>query len=379
MALDWLFDCIVAQAVDVLVVAGDVFDIGSPPNYARRLYYNFLTRLQQTQCRHIVITGGNHDSPTMLEAPKDLLEALNVYVVGAVPEQLQDEIILLKDAQGALEAVVAAVPFLRDRDLKKAVAGETGIARIERIKEGIRDHYEQVAALVKPYKDQDIPIIVTGHLYASGAEVSGKQDNIYIGNKENIKAQHFSELFDYVALGHIHRAQMIGGQSHIRYSGSIIPLSFSETKDEKSVFILDFEHKKLKKISPIALPTFRRLKTLRGNFEAVKKKISSFAEKHKNELNPWMEIIIETETILPSAADELYAMADDLGVEILKLRILRKTEVQESMTSLVQLEEIEVLEVFRKKCLEFGTAPENMEELEMTFMELQDWAAEQHL
>ncbi|MEO0340478.1 MAG: exonuclease SbcCD subunit D C-terminal domain-containing protein [Bacteroidota bacterium] len=377
LALDWLFDCIVEQQVEVLIVAGDIFDIGSPPNYARRLYYRFLTRLQQTNCRHIIITGGNHDSPAMLEAPKDLLQQLNVYVIGAVPADLQDEIILLRDQTGNLEAVVAAVPFLRDRDLKKAVAGETGIDRIERIKEGIREHYQDVGALLETYQNENIPIIVTGHLYASGAEVSGKQDNIYIGNKENIKAQHFPNVFDYVALGHIHRAQVIGGLKHIRYSGSIIPLSFSETKDDKSVYLLAFEGKELKDIQALQLPVFRRLKTLRGDFGEVKDKLAAFAEKHKDELKPWMEIIIETDTILPSAADELYALAKDLKVEILKLRVLRKTEIQSTEVASTQLEELDVLDVFRQKCMEFGTAPDNMEELEMTFRELQDWLAEE--
>jgi len=80
-ALDWLRQTIIEQEIDVLLVSGDIFDIGNPPSYARHLYYRFLTSLQGTYCRHVVITGGNHDSPSMLNAPKELLEILNVYVV----------------------------------------------------------------------------------------------------------------------------------------------------------------------------------------------------------------------------------------------------------------------------------------------------------
>ena len=92
MALDWLLDTITQNEVDGLVVAGDIFDIGNPPNYARRMYYRFLTQLIHTSCRHVLITGGNHDSPAMLNAPRELLQALNIHVVGAATENLEDEL-----------------------------------------------------------------------------------------------------------------------------------------------------------------------------------------------------------------------------------------------------------------------------------------------
>ena len=108
-ALNWLLELIEKEKIDTLIVAGDIFDIGNPPNYARKLYYQFLTKLQNTPCRHVIITGGNHDSPAMLNAPKDLLEALNVHVVGAATDDLEDEIVLLKNAKNEIETVVAAV------------------------------------------------------------------------------------------------------------------------------------------------------------------------------------------------------------------------------------------------------------------------------
>ena len=123
-ALDWLADTIRTQEVDALIVAGDIFDINNPPNYARTMYYRFLTSLLGTSCRHIIITGGNHDSPSMLNAPRELLRLLNIHVVGAVGDALEEELVELKDSEGELELVVAAVPFLRDRDLRFSQAGE---------------------------------------------------------------------------------------------------------------------------------------------------------------------------------------------------------------------------------------------------------------
>nr|MCU0347519.1 exonuclease subunit SbcD [Saprospiraceae bacterium] len=233
LALDWLVQTIEKEQVDLLLVAGDVFDIGSPPNYARALYFNFLKKVVRTKCRHIVITGGNHDSPQMLEAPRELLQLLDVHVVGAASEQVGDEIIVLKNEQGEPEAVVAAVPFLRDQDLRRAASSDGGQERIERIKEGILAHYVAVGeAVVTDFAKLKIPKIAMAHLCVTGAEASDKQDNIYLGNVENIRADQFPSVFGYVALGHIHRPQKIGGLKQVRYSGSLIPLSFSETKDE---------------------------------------------------------------------------------------------------------------------------------------------------
>ena len=259
LALQWLLETIRKEKADGLIVAGDIFDIGNPPNYARSLYYQFLRNLLNTECRHVVITGGNHDSPAMLNAPRELLQALNVHVIGAAGEGPEDEVVVWKSPEDEIDVIIAAVPFLRDRDLRYSVAGETGLERVAQIKTGIRKHYDRVADHIAGHYDiASVPVICTGHLYASGASASGKQDNIYIGNTENIDAQHFPDLFDYVALGHIHRAQKVGGLEHVRYSGSLIPLSFSETQDEKGVYVLEWEGKKLETVRKVGVPTFRR-------------------------------------------------------------------------------------------------------------------------
>ena len=190
-ALAWLRRMIADHHADVLIVAGDIFDIGNPPNYARRMYFGFLTSLLGSSCRHIVITGGNHDSPSMLEAPRDLLQSLRIHVVGAATEDRRDQLIELRDQGGSLEAVIAAVPFLRDRDLRYAVAGEDGRERIDRIKEGIRLHYRELGDLAQRYREAGVPIVATGHLFARGGQASDGQDNIYIGNVENIDASEF--------------------------------------------------------------------------------------------------------------------------------------------------------------------------------------------
>ncbi len=376
LALDWLLETIIRTGADLLVVAGDVFDIANPPNSARRQYYRFLTRLLNTACRHVVIIGGNHDSPAMLEAPRDLLESLQVRVIGAAAEDPAGEIIELKDDQGNLEAVVAAVPFLRDRDLRSGESLDSGLDRTERIREGIYRHYQRVGELMQPYQDQAVPLIATGHLYASGAEASARQDNIYIGNIENIEAGQFPSCFDYIALGHIHRPQPVGGMDHVRYSGSLIPLSFSETADVKGIYCVDFSGGKLEAVEFLEAPVFRRLKTITAAPDALAAKLTAFGEKKERLLPSWVEVQVETEELAPAQDLEWYEIAKQYGFEILKLRLLRRAAAGADDDPEVELEEVETLEVFRRKCREFGVPEADQPELDNTFLELMDWMAE---
>lgn len=114
--LDWLVKEIKKRSVDVLIVAGDIFDTTTPSNTGQRLYYQFLKNVSVTSCRHVVIIGGNHDSPSLLEAPRELLKVLQVRVVASVPENREDQVLLLKNNTGECELIVCAVPYLRDRD-----------------------------------------------------------------------------------------------------------------------------------------------------------------------------------------------------------------------------------------------------------------------
>lgn len=377
LALQWLVDTIHQEQVEGLVVAGDIFDISNPPNYARRLYYNFLTALLKSSCKHIVITGGNHDSPTMLDAPKELLAALNVHVVGAATEDIKNEIIEWRNEQHELKAIIAAVPFLRDGDLRFSVAGESGYERVERIREGILRHYQTLSNIItENYKKLNIPIITTGHLYIKGALASEKQDNIYIGDKENIDAAKFPEVFDYVALGHIHRAQAFGEAKRVRYSGSLIPLSFSETKDDKSVYILDFQGKKLDKMETVPVPTFRRLKTIEGSLKEVEAALERFNSKGGRELKPWVEVIVETDRIIPQLDVHLKEFTKDMNLELLKIRLKHNHNSLDIQVEETDLKDLHYLEVFRKKCESYGASPDEMTELEATFLELQNWINE---
>lgn len=247
--LNWLQDTISAQKVDILIVAGDIFDTMTPSNRAQALYYEFLGRVSRSCCEHIVIVAGNHDSPTFLDAPSNVLKFLNVHVIGTACEDLNDEVLVLDDADGAPHCIIAAVPYLRDRDVRSSAAGESADSKDVNVIKGIRAHYDKVASIAKTKQaklveasQHHIPIIATGHLFAAGGtttEDDGVRE-LYVGSLGKISADMFDEGFDYVALGHLHVPQRVGGRESIRYSGSPIAMGFGEAKQQKQVLLVQF-------------------------------------------------------------------------------------------------------------------------------------------
>jgi exonuclease SbcD len=226
--VDWLIETLRTEKIDALLLSGDVFDAANPPQDAVALYFAFLKRLADLKTVKAIITGGNHDSASHLNAPRDLLRRFDVHVFGHAGEDN------LVDLGGC---VVAAVPFLRERDLRQATAAETMATVHEQVRAAIRAHYTAQLTAARTLA-QGRPVIAMGHLTVLGTTASDSERDIHIGNLGSVGADVF-EGFDYTALGHLHRPQRVAGNETIRYSGSPIALSFSEAADAKSVVILD--------------------------------------------------------------------------------------------------------------------------------------------
>ena len=146
--LDWLTQTIEEKKVEALMVAGDVFDTSTPSNRVQELYYRFLCRVAASCCRSVVVVAGNHDSPSSLNAPKELLRALNVYVVGSMTEALEDEVFVLQTDDNP-EVIVCAVPYLPDKDIRAVEPGETIEDKNAKLVEGLKNHYADVCAIAE--------------------------------------------------------------------------------------------------------------------------------------------------------------------------------------------------------------------------------------
>ena len=258
---EWLVATVKERQVKLVLISGDVFDLANPSSEARRQYYEVVLALHREGCQ-VVVTGGNHDSPMVLNAPKALLRALNVSVVGGMPEQPAEVLVPVVAADGDTVAVVAAIPYLRDADLRHGVDRQSAEDRVEAVRHGIARIFQAVAEEAAA-SYPGIPLVGMGHLFAHGAETSDSEREIQVGNLADFHARQFPEAYHYLALGHIHRPQQIGGTDRIQYSGSPIGLSFSERNDHKRVVLGTIAAGKVS-VESLPIPEFRKLLRLRG-------------------------------------------------------------------------------------------------------------------
>ena len=339
--LDWLAKFIEDQGMDALLVAGDIFDTGTPSNRAQELYYKFLRRVSASSCRHVVIIAGNHDSPSFLNAPKEILKALQVHVVGAVTEDPEDEILVLKGPSGVPEALVCAMPYLRDRDIRIAEAGESLEDKNMRLIQGIEAHYAAVSRLAEAKRKTigNIPVVALGHLFAAGGrtlEGDGVRE-LYVGSLARVGKEVFSSGFDYVALGHLHLAQSVGGEPHIRYSGSPIPMGFGEAGREKKVIRIEFQGR-APVISEHPIPCFQVLERISGDMEQI---LSRLFELKAGSSRTWLGIEYRGKDIIPDLRPILEEAVAGTGMEILPIinrqvmdRILQRKAAEEELDNL---------------------------------------------
>lgn len=350
--LDWLLEIINKEKVDVLLMSGDVFDTANPTHQSLEQYYLFLTKLKDTCCQHAIITGGNHDSPGTLNAPQQLLKFLNISVIGKATEDVVDEIIVVKDKEGKDALAVGAVPFLRDQDIRMATLGESFEQAEMRYKAALIKHYAEVGEQLVPYKKQKLPVMAMGHLFATKGLSSDSEKDIYVGNLGNIGAKDFPSVFDYVALGHLHRPQMVDKNESIRYSGSPVALSFSEASDKKEVLILETKGDKVASIETVPVPEFRRLVKITGTQEEVKRQIETFSVA-KGELTPWAEVTVKMDDYQPQISQQVFDWAEDRPIEVLKVQtsgLDKNRTIDEVFGNVASLDELTPEDIFLKKC-----------------------------
>lgn len=366
--LKWIENYINDEKIDVLLISGDVFDSASPSNQSMRMYYNFLMKLKGTACKSVIITGGNHDSAGILNAPKELLDALSIKVVGKATENIEDEVFEIDIATE--KVIIAAVPYLRDGDIRRAVAGESFEDLTDKYKTALINHYELAAAQCKLINTKDVPVIAMGHLFAIGGSISDSEQNIYVGTLGHIGAADFPTYFDYIALGHLHRPQIIGGNEKVRYSGSPHILSFSEVNYDKKVLILSVEENKITHVKDAIVPCFREFYRVTGTMTECMEQFPNMIS-NAYELTPWVEIILkENHTI---NTDALKKEAEKYPFEILKIALKKQQTnigIEELLKNTKSIKELLPAEVFKLKCKEMGVRLEEKPKVLDAFNEI---------
>lgn len=360
--LDWLTQTIENEKVDALLVAGDVFDTSTPSNRAQALYYRFLCRVAASCCHHVVVIAGNHDSPSFLNAPRELLLALNVYVVGAMTDTLADEVFVLQTKHKP-EAIVCAVPYLRDKDIRTVEPGETIDDKNAKLVEGLKNHYAAVCAIAEQKRaafsragHDTIPIVAMGHLFTAGGKTvdgDGVRE-LYVGSLAHVGEDVFPASIDYLALGHLHVPQAVGRVAHRRYCGSPMPMGFGEATQEKKVVLIDFNGT-TPHIQQYPVPCFQKLVRIVGSLAEIQ---ATLEELKSAASDAWLEIEYTGSDIIGNLRE---IIDQALAGSAMEIRRIKNRRIMERMISAIAedetLDDLDAGDVF-SRCLEAYDVPE---------------------
>jgi exonuclease SbcD len=366
--IDWLLQQVATEQVDAVIIAGDIFDTGTPPSYAREMYNQFVVDMQQLNCV-LVVLGGNHDSVSTLNESKQILACLNTFVVASTGISIDEQVFTIPDKSGQPGAILCAVPFIRARDVLQSTAGETGLQKRQALGDAIKQHYQTLyqIALLKQKEQKanglNIPIIATGHLTALGVSQSESVRDIYIGTLDGFAADGFPPV-DYIALGHIHKPQIVAKSEHIRYCGSPIPLSFDELGTQKQVMLVEFSEAQRTSLQPISIPVFQPMSVIKGDLVKIEKALQQLNADAKADTGAqpvWLCIEVDTQDYLSDLQQRVQTMTQGLNVEVLQLRRTRNQRRQ--LLSQMQSETLAELtpeDVFEKRLAmeTFDTGPE---------------------
>ncbi|WP_046224120.1 exonuclease subunit SbcD [Vibrio sp. ECSMB14106] len=374
--LQWLLEQVTEHDIDAIIVAGDIFDTSTPPSYAREMYNKFVVDSNKIGCQ-LVLLGGNHDSVSVLKETQQLLKYMGADVIPNTNEDHATQVVELKGKSGKVEALVCAIPFIRPRDVLTSQAGIKGVERQKQLGDAIKQHYQSVydAAVAKrnTFENRDtMPIIATGHLTAMGVKQSDSVRDIYVGNLDGFAADGFPNA-DYIALGHIHRPQVVAKREHIRYCGSPIPLSFDELKSKKQVCVVEFVQGE-RSISQLEVPIFQPLAEIKGDLSEIESQLNQYIDMEE-EQSVWLSIEVQAQDYLSDLQERMRALTEGLNVEVLQLRRARERRNQAlEHESAETLAELTPMDVFEKRIaleeFESDTEKERLERMTVKFKQV---------
>jgi exonuclease SbcD len=363
--LDWLLDTIVAEQADALLIAGDIFDNANPSSASQKQLYRFLQRAKERVPHlNLVVIGGNHDSPGRLEAPGPLLEAHGTRVIGAVQRDadgaldIEALVLPLTGADGTVQAWCLAVPFLRPGDVPR-VAVEAGAADgpvADPYLAGIALLYRQALALALDKRQPGQAILAMGHCHMIDGQMSADSERrIVIGGTEMLPAGIFDPAIAYAALGHLHLAQAVGKQDHIRYCGSPIPLSFAEVGYQHQILRIDLDGDAVREIAPIAIPRAVQLLRVPAKPALITQVLEELAAldvaEAPVEQQPFLEVRVRLDAPEPGLRARIEAALDGKPVRLAKIETssaARGSAVDAEVMTLDRLEQLKPDDIFRQ-------------------------------
>ena len=331
--LAWLAEILAQERIDSLLFTGDLFDSANPSASSQARWFGFLATIRQRYpSLDIVVIGGNHDSAARLDAPRPILESMNIHIVGGLPRtatgelEMEKLLVPLHDAAGEVAAWVAAVPFLRPGDLPR---GELDSTRGEgRLIAGIRALYEEVFSALHSKAQPGQALIGTGHCYMAGAKLSELSERkIQGGNQHALPVDIFPETLTYTALGHLHLPQPVGRDS-VRYAGAPLPLSMTEANYDHQVYVLELDGEKIVHEQSHSIPKILELMRIPAgdpaSLETVLAELSVLpnrAEDAAENTLPFLEVRIALDAAIPGLRRQVQDALAGKAVRLVKISV----------------------------------------------------------
>ena len=355
--LDWLLTTLKQQSIDVLLIAGDIFDTANPPSSAQQQFYNFLCAAKLSIPHlQVIIIAGNHDSPTRLEVPTPFLAAFDMVVIGQVNRlhdkslversrniDLEKFVIPLRNAQQQIEAWCLAVPFLRPSDVPKVEDADDAYL------EGIATLYAQVTELARSKKQAHQALIAMGHCHIVGGQISQDSERkLVMGGVEMLSSTIFSADTAYVALGHLHLAQAVGSE-HIRYSGTPLPMSFSEIHYPHQVMMIEINNGKLQTMTPLLVPRSVPLQRIPPEPQPIEQVLAlleaqDWPSSTPDYLQPYLQVRVLLDKPEPSLRSKIEQVLENKGVRLVKIESSYKGRDQNQEPTFLSLEDVQKIQ-----------------------------------
>lgn len=290
--------------VDVIIIAGDIYDSANPPARAEKMFYDTLKKLSSNGERLTLVIAGNHDNPERLVAAGPLARDHGIIMLGTpktvvdVGEYGRHKVVEAGEGYVEIEmngerAVILSVPYPSEKRLNEVLYGSMDEEwdRLKSYSDRIKQLFEQLSL---KFRDDTINICVS-HLFAMGSEEAGSEKNVMLGGSFIVDGRCFPQKAQYVALGHIHKPQIVPGTNKkARYAGSPIHYNKKEVSFIKKCFIVDLKANEECSIEEVDLKVYKPIEVWKcENIEAA----IEMCEKNKDK-DCWVYLEIETDRYL---------------------------------------------------------------------------------
>lgn len=336
--LEWLIKTIKEEQVDVLIVAGDIFDVPSPPNLAQKLFFKFIYQLKEFKDLTTIIIGGNHDSSSLLQIPENFFSDLNCFIRSGLPNGPEESDIIIE--KEGVKYGFKTLPYFRNFELLNSLSSEE--SEDENI---IKDYFHNYFSSWKQKASPDFKFLIAHHVFGN-YEMSGSEHAIHLSGIDHFPLDWVNTKFDYVALGHIHKKMTLSESPPIIYPGSPIPMRFSES-GKKRVSLVEIQNNKLS-YKMIEIPPFRNLIKLALNLEnyqdELKKLISSEAEQ---ELPTFLEVNMYLDAPEKGLADIIREKLKKSNIQLLSYIPLTNNLTNKKLNQ-IKVGDLSIEELFKK-------------------------------